>query len=594
MKLSKVALLLSCALVLGTGVLYYPKWQQRGTEATLSWDVLGYYLYLPAVFIYGDVKQLAFRDKVLQRYQPTPDFQQAFRHASGNYVIKYPAGQALLYSPFFFAGHFIAKKTKYLNDGFSYPYQMSIGVGMLLIACLGLWVLRKILLYYFSDAATALTLLVIAAATNYLNYAAIDGAMTHNTLFTLYALLLWQTIAFYKQPSVLRAALIGLLAGLMALTRPTEILACLLFLGWGVAGWTALKSRLRFFLHNLRYGVTFLLVLLAVGSIQLFYWKYVANEWVVYSYEEGFDWLHPHWWHSWFSAKGGWLLYSPVLLLIFPGFVMLYRQAPSIFWPALTFFLLFAYLCMAWQNWWYGGSLGIRAMVQAYPVLAFPLAGFFQQATRWRYDLKMALAGFLLLGVAYNLWLTHQAHKGGLLRPGEMTWAYYKAIFLRNRVPPETVLLLDNEQQQVTPPRQAQLVYENNFDTDTTTATAVFENNRRMYVSAGVQFTPEINFQFPFGTKGVLRASALFFAPQKEWNTWRMCQFIIKFYNGNHVVQSNMIRVFRLLQAGEEKRLYVDALLPGERFDRVAVYLWNADSDATVYMDDLRVYHYTY
>lgn len=594
MKLSKAALLLSCLLVLGTGVLYYPKWQQKGTEATISWDVFGYYLYLPATFIYGDLKQLSFRDKILQRYQPTPDFQQAYRHASGNFVIKYPAGQALLYSPFFMAGHLIAKKTRYLNDGFSYPYQLCIGLGMLLIACIGLWVSRKLLLYYFSDAATASTLLVIAAGTNYLNYAAIDGAMTHNSLFTLYALLLWQIIAFYQRPTIMRAALLGLIAGVMALTRPTEILACIVIFAWGIGGLADLKSRIRFWLCKPTFLFSFVVVLLAIGSLQLFYWKYVSGQWVVYSYEEGFDWLHPHWWDGWFSAKGGWLLYSPVLLLIFPGFLFLYRNQSNVFWPSFIFFLLFAYLCVAWQNWWYGGSLGIRAMVQSYPVLAFPLAAFFQWALGAKYVFRSILATFLSSCVVYNLWLTHQAHKGGLLRPGEMTAAYLKAIFLRNEVAPETIFLLDNTQQLCEPPVRTQEVYQNNFETDTSVATVLYQNSRRLIVNAEQQFSPEINLQLPRGTSGWLRASALFVAPQKEWTTWRMCQLIIKFYNGEHVVQHNMIRVFRLLQAGEEKRLYVDARIPDNRFDRVAVYLWNADSRETVFMDDLQVYHYTY
>ncbi len=89
-------------MILYAGVAYYPKWKQGGSEATLSWDVLGYYMYLPAVFIYGDIKKCGFKDSILAKYQPTPDFQQAFVHSNGNYVMKYSSGQAVMMAPFFF------------------------------------------------------------------------------------------------------------------------------------------------------------------------------------------------------------------------------------------------------------------------------------------------------------------------------------------------------------------------------------------------------------------------------------------------------------------------------------------------------------
>src|SRR5690606_37324993 len=107
------------------------------------------------------------------------NFEQAFRHESGNFVMKYSCGQAILMSPFFFTGHLIAGiSANYPADGFSYPYQISIGIGMLLYSLVGLWLVRKILLLYFSDTAVAMTILALALGSNYFNYAAIAGAMT--------------------------------------------------------------------------------------------------------------------------------------------------------------------------------------------------------------------------------------------------------------------------------------------------------------------------------------------------------------------------------------------------------------------------------
>jgi hypothetical protein len=110
--------------VFATGFFYYPKWKMKWTEATISWDVSGYYFYLPALFIHKDIKQLKFSEKILTDYRPTPDLQQAFLHESGNYVMKYPAGQAVQYLPFFGVAHLIALNTEYAADGFSRPYQL--------------------------------------------------------------------------------------------------------------------------------------------------------------------------------------------------------------------------------------------------------------------------------------------------------------------------------------------------------------------------------------------------------------------------------------------------------------------------------------
>ncbi|MEL6592414.1 MAG: hypothetical protein AAFQ68_20115, partial [Bacteroidota bacterium] len=51
----------------------YPRWQNDGGEATISWDVFGYYLYLPAGIIYDDLATLSFREAVMNEYHPAGD-----------------------------------------------------------------------------------------------------------------------------------------------------------------------------------------------------------------------------------------------------------------------------------------------------------------------------------------------------------------------------------------------------------------------------------------------------------------------------------------------------------------------------------------
>jgi hypothetical protein len=230
-----VAFLVCCSFLFLVSNLYYPKWKKPATEATISWDVAGYYAYLPALFIYQDLKELSFADSILQKYRPVPDLLFAYRHGNGHYVIAYSSGQALILYPFFGLGHLYASwSDKYPADGYSRPYQVAISLGVLVIAFIGLWFCRLNLLNFFSDRATATVLVLIVFASNYLEYSAITGAMTHNSLFTLYAFLLYLTIGYYRAPTLARAIGIGLVIGLAALTRPTEAISALIPLLWGL------------------------------------------------------------------------------------------------------------------------------------------------------------------------------------------------------------------------------------------------------------------------------------------------------------------------------------------------------------------------
>lgn len=62
-----------CVILLaGVSFCYYPRWKGVYTEATISWDVSGYYMYLPAALIYQDLKKLAFFPDIQRKYNPDP------------------------------------------------------------------------------------------------------------------------------------------------------------------------------------------------------------------------------------------------------------------------------------------------------------------------------------------------------------------------------------------------------------------------------------------------------------------------------------------------------------------------------------------
>lgn len=68
--------------------------------------VSGHYMYLPATFIYKDLKQCRFEGKITEQHHPTSVFNQAFIHeVSSNYVMKYSIRQGSILSPFFLVAH---------------------------------------------------------------------------------------------------------------------------------------------------------------------------------------------------------------------------------------------------------------------------------------------------------------------------------------------------------------------------------------------------------------------------------------------------------------------------------------------------------
>ena len=187
-----------------------------------TWDALGYYMYLPSIYIYKDLRELKWLPEIDAKYNVT----------GGNYVFGYLGGVALLETPFFLIGHSIAKFSEYEPDGFSPPYQYSLAFGILLYCMLAIFLLRHILLKYFSDLTTAITLILLLLATNFIQYASVDNAMSHAYIFPLYVLLLYFTLKWHHKPTAIWASLTGYIIGLATICRPTEAVMLFIPLLW--------------------------------------------------------------------------------------------------------------------------------------------------------------------------------------------------------------------------------------------------------------------------------------------------------------------------------------------------------------------------
>ncbi len=593
-NLSRYAWFLCVAVMCYTSFVFYPRWKQPDSEAAISWDVSGYYWYLPSLFIYKDIKQQGFKDSIIAKYHPTnADFQQAIKVDNGNYVMKYSSGMAVMYLPFFAVAHLAAGMMGYPQDGFSLPYQLAVQLGGFLVAILGLWYLRKLLLYYYSDAAVAITLFLLAAGSNYLEYAAIDNGMSHSWLFTVYVFLLLNTHYFYQSFKTKYAIRIGLLVGLATLTRFTDIISLLIPMLWGMEsiGPAQMRKQLALYARHFRsLGIAVLCAFLVV-SIQLLYWKYVSGHWLVYSYgDQGFSFRHPNFRPYTFSFRSGWLIYAPMLIFAFIGIIPFLRNGKNKV-AILAFFFLNYYIVCSWDVWIYGG----RAMIQSYPVLAFPLAAL-AQASVSRKWLGWILMPFVLVFLYMNVWITYHYHKGKLYDPDFMTNRYFWRVAGKWSAPDGTVVLRDNTDLFEGTPKNMRLIYQNDFEKDTGTfyTTKAINGNRSLLIKGG-QLTPVLSIPFTGKDMQWIRVTGTFHCDDREGEGWNMAQFIVKLKvagetDTNKSARYNMLRVQRLLNAGETKDISLDMKLPKEHYDTLQIWFKNVLSNKEVTVDDIRAY----
>lgn len=559
--MSKWVLYIGLLCMIYASFIYYPKWKMSRTEATISWDVSGYYLYLPAIFIYHDIKQLKWKKAIDDRYFPSSSPYQSYTHQGGNQVMKYTLGLAILYSPFFLMAHTLAPLFGFEADGYSKIYQFFISFGSLIWAAIGLWFLRKLLLRYFGDHAVSLVLISLVLASNYFDYASITGAMSHNYLFTLYAVLLYSIDNYYLYKKNIWFYISCMTIGMMVLIRPTEIISCLLLIGWKTDTLEALKARILFFIGTYRLlilgGISFLLLPL----MQSIYWKYVTGEWIVYSYQDqGFSWLEGH--HilqGLFSYRAGWIVYTPVMILVLIGMIYAVWKSIQNSWLYLLFILLSLYLTFAWDEWTYGGSLSQRALVQHYPVMSFPiiiLVGNLITFQKFKYILFVFLGGCIY----YNLWLTHQAHRGGIYEAGMMNKAYFWQTLFKNENNQEYKKLLDtNEPVLLFNDTDAEKIVDKFFNPDSTCAQ-----------NAG--FSLLYDGSIPAGK---IKVEVLFKAGLKEWDVWQMAQLVVKYKQDLTDVKTTIIRVHRFLNDNDEKWIDLVTTSPSKPFSKLEITIWN-------------------
>ncbi len=428
---------LACIAFFGLSILVVLNLGKYKKNRVINYDISGYYLYLPAQFVYHDIGILGFYERMDSIYIfteerglygifPIPE--------TGRKLNKYTCGVALFELPGFFVAHTIAQlSAKHPADGYSLPYQLALQLSTVVFSFLALLLLSSFLARLgFGDLTTALVIFLLGFGTNFYFYSAFEQGMSHNFSFFLVASSLYLVERLRVNPNQIRYfILFGLCSGLMILIRPIDILLVMIPFCWLILS----SHTLQFWWIRKGYFLLAAVFAFLVQVPQLLYWKYITGNYWIYSYqEEGFDFLNPHILDGLFSYGKGWFVYTPIALVgVLALLISLgYRKFKIYSGTVLIVLAVYIYIVFSWYMWYYGGSFGSRVMINFLPFLAIPLALLVSACRKigWKYSSVMAL--LLSFFIFLNMFQTWQ-YSHGIIHYSDMNKEYYWRVFLQTK-----------------------------------------------------------------------------------------------------------------------------------------------------------------
>lgn len=314
----------------------------------------------------------------------------------GSRINIYQPGLSYLELPSFLFAHLIAESFGYPSDGMSLPYHIMFFLNALFFVTLGIVYVRRTLQFFFDDLITSFTLILVFLGTNIFMNFYLEPTLTHLYLFTINAAFIYHTIGYQRNKKTKNLVFSALLFGLTTAIRPTQVIwgliPLLLFFKNNRNLWSSIKVLLLFPLSSLLWNVP-----------QLLYWKYYGGSWfMVNLHNESIVLSDPKILDFLFSFKKGWLLYTPLFLLIPFGLSRAFKNEARLSLGILLLTLLSVYIFSSWECWWFAESFGSRVMQETYPVLAI-LIGFVLTGINSNkiYKFFLLSVSFLILGLNF-------------------------------------------------------------------------------------------------------------------------------------------------------------------------------------------------
>ncbi len=362
-------------------------------------DQEGYYIYLPALFVHGGFEQLPCVNGCTT--VETEDGQMTFT--------KYTYGVALMEAPFFLAAHITAPLFGHERDGRSAPYVWAILVAAIFYMLAGIGLLSKLLREFnCSNAISVVVPLGIVLGTNLFYYTFREAGMSHVYSFFLFAVLIYASHRRSASGGVGWDILTALPLALIILIRPTNAIAILIPILWGV-DMKDVSAKLKKFMTDSRWWLAFAVALVLFLLPQMLYWKAMTGQFLFYSYgDEGFIyWNRPKILQVLLSPQNGWLIYSPIVGMALLGIGwMLKEKVKGALMPVVVLGLA-TYSFASWWAWWFGGAYGHRCFVDYLPVLALPAAYAVQKIQSAHKWMRIAFGIMAIAAVWVNIRMSY-------------------------------------------------------------------------------------------------------------------------------------------------------------------------------------------
>jgi hypothetical protein len=397
-------------------------------DKTINADAIGYYDYLPSIFIHQDFYR---KDKPYPGNKLVYERLDEFKHVSyveyGDFKVnKYPVGTALLQSPFFLIEYLSSESEV---SGYEYNFHRNIFHTTLFYLFLGLIFFKKVLKQFNCKPwVIIICQILLVFATPITHYANADAGYSHIYSFFAITLFVYYAKKYFESQKVKHFLICCLVLGLIFILRNPNLLV-LCATPFIAGSWIKFKSGVQLIFQNWTFLLVGIGCFMSIALIQMLSWYYQTGEFLIYSYQgEGFNFLQPHFIDILLSYQKGLFVYTPILFISFLTILwMFYKRSyySAVTWMA--FFAIITYIFSSWWSWHYGSTYGMRVYIDFFIILFIPLATFLSEL---RYYKTIPLLVLSSVTIPLNLVQTYQ-YKEYILHWDSMTKDKYWKIFLK-------------------------------------------------------------------------------------------------------------------------------------------------------------------
>ncbi len=380
-------------------------------------DKAGYYVYLPATFIYN-WQGNNMPDSIGRKTG------KGFKIIDNHIVTKYPMGVAVMMAPFWLVNHYFIADTK---DGFSSSYTFVSSVAATFYVLLGLFISYCCYKKFTTSISSLLITVLLFVSTNLFYYTVLENGMSHSFSFFWFALLLFVLLEIRQRSYAITykdTLLLGIIIGFIMLIRPINCLFCLPYFLILVIDNPNRTSTLKELLFTGKSAFLYALPLI-IFAPQIYYYKLTSAIRPAYS-GEGFPYLtHPHILDVLFAPNNGLFLYTPIVFFLFL-FLFIFRKNIPFIVPICAVFSLVVYTYASWWSTELGCGFGHRSMVEFYSFIFLPLT--FVNISR---KIKFTFIFIIVLCTLYTLKLS-LSYDGCFESSNYWDWKEYVTLLFSN------------------------------------------------------------------------------------------------------------------------------------------------------------------